>query len=124
MKLTTTTPSMTITQRATFGVTGPVIPAASSATGKLMRIEFIMINYTVDADGQWGVRFDSSIELSGPYLKKDGSDSAVHADNRAPFGFVRGDVKMPWLTAVVDALRPTGEIIIPTTHSLEIEDPR
>jgi hypothetical protein len=115
MKFTEKSHQATYTRRVQVE-DGPVHGQAYSTTGRRFRVTHVEILYSLNAEGEWSVKNDFAIKVSGVVLKKDGSDSANH-HTRSPERFNWSDKKpipeWEWLTILVDALRPEGTPELP-----------
>jgi hypothetical protein len=89
---------------------GPVIPAASSAAGKLIQVTGLRFEYSLQPDGTWGrPKYSTGIEVYGPFLKKDKSHSA----NMTSFPLYReGEDRYQWMVKLAERMCPTGAVIL------------
>jgi hypothetical protein len=90
---------------------GPALPRPYSSAGKLFRVENITVHYVLDEDFWTAHRW--AIAVRGPELKKDGSDSKNVYDGVPPSRWDK-DPQWGFLRSVIDALRPTGTVGLPT----------
>jgi hypothetical protein len=78
-------------------IDGPIV-SAQRQDGKMMRVERIRISYRWI--GAW--KTDKySVDISGPVLKKDGTDSQLDATIHYWYG-----AQPEWVRAIIDGLRP------------------
>lgn len=92
---------------------GPVLPMAYSRAGGRYRVDAISVMWSMDQHGQWDAQF---VTLSGPRIKKDGTDSLnryerplTSFDLRAlAAGGETAVERWGWLLPVLGVLRPQG----------------
>lgn len=96
----------------------PVLPLEYSLDGKRFRVTLLAITYTWTA-GRWTTDSYSSVQMSGPVLKKDGTDSKNSHTRYPYYGWLGHPDMYPWLGTVIDALRPTTDTIL-TTGTFEV----
>lgn len=76
----------------------------------LFRVVSVQLEYKMDQYGRWEV---CRIDLNGPVLKKDGTDSANTHRRRPPVKYV-GDIdEYRWVTDLIDLARPVGHATLP-----------
>lgn len=92
---------------------GPIV-SAHRADGKLMRVERVRITYQWSSGNQLWNASKYSTDVSGPVLKKDGTDSQLDATIR-----YYGETPA-WIAEIVDRLRPHGLPVIPVIQ-FEVE---
>lgn len=92
---------------------GPVLPMAYSRAGGRYRVDAVSVMWSMDQHGQWDAQF---VTLSGPRIKKDGTDSL----NRYECPLMSYDLRdlkdgkataverWGWLLPVLGVLRPQG----------------
>lgn len=95
---------------------GPVLVRPYSSVGRRMRVERVSIAYYLDREGVWTIS-SYGTTLTGPELKKDGSDSVNIAEERMPTGF-EADPRFAWLSDLGTELCPVGK---PSTDEAEFE---
>lgn len=95
---------------------GPELKMLGSAVGRKFRVDYIRIEYRL-IDGEWQLPFSSAVHVAGPHLKKDGTDGALRASEMIAFSM---DDIPDWALAIVDLLRPTGDIQLPTVNETEV----
>jgi hypothetical protein len=96
----------------------PVLPLEYSRDDKRFRVTRITITYTWTA-GRWTNDSYAAVQMTGPVLKKDGTDSKNDHTRYPAYGWPRDPDMYPWLTAIVDLLRPTTDMIL-TTGTFEV----
>lgn len=122
MKITTRWTNATV-KRVVKIEDGPVLPWDNSSTGKKFRVETIVLTYTWQ-DGVFVLKSDFDVKLSGPVLKKDGSDSRVTADSRPPYTAWRNqEPELDWLRYLVDTHRPLNDFTMTVLNQHPVEDP-
>lgn len=92
---------------------GPVLPMAYSRAGGRYRVDAVSVVWSMDQHGQWDAQF---VTLSGPRIKKDGTDSLngyecplMSYDLRAlAAGGETAVERWGWLLPVLGVLRPLG----------------
>lgn len=98
---------------------GPVHPMAYSQTGKVFRVDHVEIRYTLDPEsGHWDWNSRSDINLTGPVLKKDGSDSR-NFHTRHPgckYNPYRLAEDYAWVGKLIEDARPIGEVHLPEVN--------
>ena len=96
----------------------PVLPMEYSRDNKRFRVTRLTITYTWTA-GRWTNDLRTSVQMAGPVLKKDGTDSKSTHSRYPAYGWPRSPDMYPWLTEIVDLLRPTTDMIL-TTGTFEV----
>lgn len=90
---------------------GPVLPMAYSSTGKTFRVKRVTVKYVYQG-GEWVAASRFSVDLSGPVLKKDGTDSKSWHTSHPEWDW-RGNAYLPvyaFAEKIVDMLRPQGGV--------------
>jgi len=106
MELTHRSTSQQIIQRIGV-VDGPVLPMPGSNTGKVYRVEYLLVTY-VQRDGSWATQ---RVQLSGTVLKRDGSDSKAFTKDDAWDWRKRPGLE--FASTIVDGFRPVGTVEFP-----------
>jgi hypothetical protein len=96
----------------------PVLPLEYSLDGKRFRVTLLTVTYTWTA-GKWVADSYSSVQMSGRVLKKDGTDSKNNHTRYPAYGWPAAQDMYPWLDTIIDALRPTTDMIL-TTGTFEV----
>lgn len=97
--------------KRTFDITdGPVLPFPHSSAGKTFRVKQVTITYeSRGGGGAWHVAGPYSIRLTGPVLKKDGTEGK-EIYNGAPESDALGTLqRYTWLRNLINVARPTGK---------------
>lgn len=119
MKLKDTATHAKITRTVEIEPEGaPVLPLEYSLDGKRFRVTLLTITYTWTA-GKWVADSYSSVQMSGRVLKKDGSDSKNNHTRYPAYGWPTAPDMYPWLDTIINALRPTTDMIL-TTGTFEV----
>lgn len=124
MRVTTQNTRVEITRIFKITEDHPVVGMAYARTPKKVRIERGTIKYTW-CDGSWGVSNNYDVEVSGVVLKKDGSDGLNTHSRHMPGKWDNGQDaygSWPWISEIIDLLRPTGELSMTTLDAHLIGD--
>lgn len=105
MKISTERAVADITRTATI-TNGPLVPMAYSRTPKLVQVNHVAIQYRWN-NGNWDIRSNYSVTVSGYVLKKDGTPSKQTHRRSMPSQRWDGET-WPWAEKIIDLLRPTS----------------
>lgn len=94
---------------------GPVIDMINSSSGKKIKVERVVLNYWWK-EGEWVVTSWSDVDLIGPVLKKDGTPGKQVISQNPPYGWPRNQLSVPWLSRILNIMRPVGEPMMVHGH--------
>jgi len=121
MKVTTDQARATVRRVARI-TDGPVVHP--SGYKRDFRVETVVIDYAWKG-GRFVIEGTFSIHLSGPWLKKDGSNAKDSAGRMRPqYESWSSDDFAPqyaFLAPIIDLLRPNGDLSMTTLNELEID---
>ncbi len=131
MKISTVRTDSTVIRGFVITDDTPVVPMTYSHPPKQVRIERGTIRYTWQ-DGAWKVKNAWAIKLTGPVLKKDGTDSKNEHTRNPANGYDQcvhdsghewiATEGWEWLADIVTALRPTGALTLPEHSGAEVTE--
>lgn len=126
MKVTSERLTVRAVRSATITDGQPTVHMAYSNPPKKVAIDHVNVTYTY-ADGRWDICSPSDVKVAGTVLKKDGSPS-LNRHSRWPNGTGYGASKVvldegwEWLQAIVDLLRPSGELSVMILNEAEVKE--
>lgn len=121
MKVTSGNTNMRIKRRADITEGHPTIAMAYARPPKTVVVDHVEIEYTWK-NGAWVVNSVFSVDISGVVLKKDGEPSKNRHSRHAPStGGYDKEAPAPWLDAIIDLLRPHGDLSMMVLRDAEVD---
>lgn len=126
MKISTRNTAATVVRRFTIETDCPIVGMAYASRPRKVRIVRGSINYIWNGQ-EWIVKDAWSIEVSGPVLKNDGTDSKNDHTRRPDDIYrFRGQAmelteEFEWLYPIIDLLRPVGTLALMSLNGTEVK---
>lgn len=126
MKISSTSTAATVVRRFTIEADRPIVRMAYASRPRKVRIARGTIQYAWNGQ-EWTVKDAWSIDVAGPVLKNDGTDSkndhSRHPDDIYRF---RGQAmalteEFEWLYPIIDLLRPVGTLALAEHDGTEVK---
>ena len=102
---------------------GPVLPFPYSRAGKTFRVKTVVIEYTSrGGGGAWAIQGTFSVQLTGPVLRKDGTEGKETYNGRPESDAALGDLPhYRWLRSLIGVARPYGKANALIVNELGLE---
>lgn len=121
MKVTSGNTNMRIKRRFDITEDRPTVPMAYARPPKQVLVDHVEVEY-VWKGGAWVVDSCFSVDISGEVLKKDDTPSKNRHTRHAPStGAYDREEPWAWLDAVIDLLRPTGDLTMTVLLEHEVQ---
>lgn len=102
---------------------GPVLPFPYSSAGKTFRVKQVTIVYRNHGNSPWEVEGIFSISITGPVLKKDGTEGKEIFNGRPESDALTAGLlsHYQWLRELIDLARPSGRSTALTIYEHRLE---
>lgn len=126
MKISSASTAATVVRRFTIEADHPIVWMAYASRPRKVRIARGTITYIWNGQ-EWIVKDAWSIDVAGPVLKNDGTDSkndhSRHPDDIYRFSGQAMELteEFEWLNPIIDLLRPVGTLALADPDGTEVD---